>query len=155
MGCQRTPRAGLGSNRRGAALSQRNLIEAAKRAAAVQAAQMARSGWIIGLGTGSTAYYALEELGRLMREDGLRIAGIPTSNATELHARAIGIPIKTSDLGGMDSLLSTAQMPKGVPVATVAINGAQNAGILAVQILAIKDEKLSKALEDYKEKLKT
>lgn len=50
----------------------------------------------------------------------------------------IGIPIKTSDLGGMDSLLSTVQMPSGIPVATVAINGAENAGILAAQILSIK-----------------
>lgn len=50
----------------------------------------------------------------------------------------IGIPIKTSDLGGMDSLLSTVQMPSGIPVATVAINGAENAGVLAAQILSVK-----------------
>ena len=56
-------------------MSQGNVTEAAKRAAGVQAAQMARSGWIIGLGTGSTAYYAVQELGRLIREDGLQIAG--------------------------------------------------------------------------------
>ena len=58
---------------------------------------MARSGWVIGLGTGSTAYYAIGELGRLMREEGLQIAGIPTSHAAELLARANGIPIKTLD----------------------------------------------------------
>ncbi len=65
----------------------------------------------------------------------------------------IGIPIKTSDLGGMDSLLSTVQMPSGIPVATVAINGAQNAAILAVQILALKDEDLAKKLYDYKKEM--
>ena len=56
---------------------------------------MARSGWVIGLGTGSTAYYAVEELGRLIREDGLQITGVPTSHAAEIQARANGIPIKT------------------------------------------------------------
>ena len=52
----------------------------------------------------------------------------------------IGIPMKTSDLGGVDSLYSIVQMPSGVPVATVAINGGQNAGILAAQILATSDD---------------
>ena len=56
---------------------------------------MARSGWVIGLGTGSTAYYAVEELGRLIREDGLQITGVTTSHAAEIQARANGIPIKT------------------------------------------------------------
>ena len=78
-------------------MSHMNAIEAAKQAAGVRAAQMARSGWVIGLGTGSTAYYAVQELGRLIREDGLKISGIPTSHAAELLARAIGIPIKTLD----------------------------------------------------------
>jgi 5-(carboxyamino)imidazole ribonucleotide mutase len=55
----------------------------------------------------------------------------------------IGIPCKSSNLEGMDALLSTVQMPKGIPVATVAINGAYNAGILALQILGISDEKIS------------
>ena len=66
----------------------------------------------------------------------------------------IGVPIETKALGGMDSLYSTVQMPPGVPVATVAINGAQNAAILAVQILATGDLGLVKKLEDYKEDLK-
>ncbi len=65
----------------------------------------------------------------------------------------IGVPILTKTLGGADSLYSTAQMPPGVPVATVAINGAQNAGILAVQILATADESLQKKLKDYKKSL--
>jgi 5-(carboxyamino)imidazole ribonucleotide mutase len=66
----------------------------------------------------------------------------------------IAVPMKTSDLGGLDSLLSMVQMPKGVPVATVAINGAQNAGILAAQIVAIKDPAVKKKLLQFKEKLK-
>lgn len=65
----------------------------------------------------------------------------------------IGIPIKASVLDGMDALLSTVQMPKGVPVATVAIDGADNAAILAVQILAVSDETLSAKLIDMKNKM--
>ena len=62
----------------------------------------------------------------------------------------IGVPIKTSMMGGLDSLLSMVQMPKGVPVACVAVDGAENAAILAAQILAVEDESLSDTLEDYK-----
>lgn len=62
----------------------------------------------------------------------------------------IGVPIKTSMMGGLDSLLSMVQMPKGVPVACVAVDGAENAAILAAQILAIGDESLSDTLEDFK-----
>ena len=65
----------------------------------------------------------------------------------------IGIPMKTGDLGGMDSLLSTVQMPKGVPVATVAIGGAENAAILAAQILACSDNGLRAALKEYRKKM--
>ncbi len=65
----------------------------------------------------------------------------------------IGVPMKTSDLGGMDSLLSMVQMPKGVPVACVAINGAQNAAILATQILAQGDDAYKAVLKTYKESL--
>jgi len=64
----------------------------------------------------------------------------------------IGVPIN-SKLQGLDSLLSTLQMPKGVPVATVAIDSAANAAILAVQCLALSDARLAKALVDYKAKL--
>ncbi len=62
----------------------------------------------------------------------------------------IGVPIKTSLMGGLDSLLSMVQMPKGVPVACVAVDGAENAAILAAQILAIGDESLADTLEDFK-----
>ncbi|MHB8258833.1 MAG: 5-(carboxyamino)imidazole ribonucleotide mutase [Bacteroidia bacterium] len=68
----------------------------------------------------------------------------------------IGVPINSSNsLNGLDSLLSIVQMPSGVPVATVAINGAQNAGILAAQILATSDKALLKKIENYKQELKT
>jgi len=62
----------------------------------------------------------------------------------------IGVPIYSKTLEGMDALLATVQMPKGVPVATVAIDGAENAAILAVQILALQDETLAQKLVDYK-----
>ena len=58
----------------------------------------------------------------------------------------IGIPIKSSTLDGLDALLSTVQMPSGIPVATVAIDGAQNAALLAAQIIAVSDEALSQKL---------
>ena len=61
--------------------------------------------------------------------------------------------MKTSSLGGLDSLYSIVQMPRGIPVATVAINGAANAGLLAVQILALQDETLQRALLEYREKM--
>lgn len=66
----------------------------------------------------------------------------------------IGVPVKGSSLDGLDSLLSIVQMPKGVPVATVAINNAQNAGLLAVQILSVKYKELRDKFREYKEKLK-
>ena len=62
----------------------------------------------------------------------------------------IAVPMKTSDLGGLDSLLSMVQMPSGVPVATVAINGAKNAAILAVQILGTGDEEPRVKIEKFK-----
>ena len=62
----------------------------------------------------------------------------------------IGIPMKSSTLDGLDSLLSVVQMPKGVPVATVAIDGAENAAILAVQMLAAADPALRQAIKDFK-----
>ena len=65
----------------------------------------------------------------------------------------IGVPTKSKYLKGLDSLFSTVQMPPGVPVATVGINAAQNAGLLAVQILAINNKNLEKKIIAYKEKL--
>jgi 5-(carboxyamino)imidazole ribonucleotide mutase len=78
------------------------------------------------------------------------LAGVLAGNTV---LPVIGIPMKTSDLGGMDSLLSVVQMPKGVPVATVAIGGAQNAALLAVQILATADADLREAFRAYKKQM--
>ena len=66
----------------------------------------------------------------------------------------IGVPVRTSSLDGMDSLLSIVQMPGGVPVATVAINGAKNAGILASQIIGSSDSSLRKKIASYKDKIR-
>ena len=78
------------------------------------------------------------------------LGGVIASSTT---LPVIGVPIQTSALGGMDSLLSTVQMPGGIPVATVAIGkaGAKNAAILAVQMLALSDEALAKKLEAFKQ----
>ena len=65
----------------------------------------------------------------------------------------IGVPIKTSMMGGLDSLLSMVQMPSGAPVATVAVNGAANAAILAVQMLALADPALQQALATYNQEM--
>jgi 5-(carboxyamino)imidazole ribonucleotide mutase len=65
----------------------------------------------------------------------------------------IGLPIKSSTMDGLDSLLSMVQMPKGIPVATVAIDGAENAALLAVQILAVKYPELRARMKDYKVKM--
>ncbi|MDR0817817.1 MAG: 5-(carboxyamino)imidazole ribonucleotide mutase [Clostridiales Family XIII bacterium] len=62
----------------------------------------------------------------------------------------IGLPVKSSTLDGLDSLLSVVQMPKGIPVATVAIDGAENAGLLAVQILSLKYDELRERMKEYK-----
>lgn len=65
----------------------------------------------------------------------------------------IGIPIKSSELDGMDALLAIVQMPPGVPVATVAINGADNAALLAIQILSVKYEELRVKFKEYKKQM--
>lgn len=73
------------------------------------------------------------------------LAGALAANTT---LPVIGIPVKASVLDGMDALLSTVQMPAGIPVATVAIDGAANAALLAIQILAVSDEDLARKLDD-------
>lgn len=73
--------------------------------------------------------------------------------ASRFSLPVIGVPLESGVLNGIDALLSTMQMPPGIPVATVAINGAKNAGILAVQILATSDEALKQKLVEYKNKL--
>lgn len=83
-----------------------------------------------------------------------KAAHLPGMCAALFSMPVIGIPMKTSDLGGVDSLYSIVQMPSGIPVATVAINGGLNAGILAAKILATSDEKLLEKLEAYSEEMK-
>jgi 5-(carboxyamino)imidazole ribonucleotide mutase len=80
-------------------------------------------------------------------------AHLPGVIAAMTPVPVIGVPIDAS-LSGMDALLAIAQMPPGIPVATVAINGAMNAGILAVQMLAVGDEGLKAKMADFKESLK-
>lgn len=72
--------------------------------------------------------------------------------AAHFGGPVIGVPVESKALKGLDSLLSTVQMPPGVPVATVGINAAKNAGLLAVKILAASDESLSQKLNDYMKK---
>lgn len=83
-----------------------------------------------------------------------KAAHLPGMCAAIFPLPVIGIPMKTSDLGGVDSLYSIVQMPSGIPVATVAINGGANAGILAAKILAVSDKNLRKKLKEYSEHLK-
>ena len=77
------------------------------------------------------------------------LAGAIAANTT---LPVIGIPVKSSTLDGMDALLSTVQMPAGIPVATVAIDGAANAALLAAQIIAVEDADLAKTLTDARKK---
>lgn len=80
-------------------------------------------------------------------------AHLPGVTAAFTILPVIGIPIQSKSMNGLDSLLSIVQMPSGVPVATVAINGAKNAGLLALQILALTDKNLVKKLSEYKKSL--
>jgi len=80
-------------------------------------------------------------------------AHLPGVIAALTPVPVIGIPIKSAALNGMDSLLSIVQMPSGIPVATVSINGAKNAGILAAQILSVKYPDLRAKIKDFKESL--
>lgn len=80
-------------------------------------------------------------------------AHLPGMVASLTDLPVIGVPIETKILKGMDSLLSIVQMPGGVPVATVAIGGAKNAGILAAKIIALKDEKVANKIKEYRENM--
>ena len=83
-----------------------------------------------------------------------KAAHLPGMCAALFPMPVIGIPMKTSDLGGVDSLYSIVQMPSGIPVATVAINGGTNAGILAAKILSTSDEALLGRLKEYLAQMK-
>jgi len=79
-------------------------------------------------------------------------AHLPGMVASLTTLPVIGVPVKSRALNGLDSLLSIVQMPAGVPVATVAIDGAKNAALIAISILALHDEKLAIALENFRKK---
>lgn len=101
------------------------------------------------------------EYAKSARKRGLKIiiagaggsAHLPGMTASLTSLPVIGVPIKSKNLDGMDSLLSIVQMPPGIPVATVAINGAKNAAILAAEILATFDNLVAKKLVHYKQTL--
>ena len=103
------------------------------------------------------------EWAKSAEEKGIRViiagagkaAHLPGMCAALFPMPVVGIPMKTSDLGGVDSLYSIVQMPSGIPVATVAINGGANAGILAAKILATSDAELLAKLKNYSEEMKT
>ena len=105
---------------------------------------------------------AVEAFARTAKERGLRViiagagmaAALPGVIAASTTLPVIGVPIKGM-LDGLDAMLSIIQMPPGIPVATVGVNGAQNAAILAVEMLALSDEKLAERLAAYKTGLKT
>jgi 5-(carboxyamino)imidazole ribonucleotide mutase len=105
---------------------------------------------------GAMAEYARSAAGRGLR---VIIAGaggaahLPGMLAANTPLPVIGVPVPTGSLNGLDALLSIVQMPRGVPVATVAIGAGANAGLLAVQILAVADADLAAELLDYKEEL--
>jgi 5-(carboxyamino)imidazole ribonucleotide mutase len=82
-------------------------------------------------------------------------AHLPGMIAAFTHLPVIGVPVKSSNMSGLDSLYSIVQMPPGVPVATVAINGARNAGILAAQIIGISNEEVAKSVIAFKESMNT
>ena len=83
-----------------------------------------------------------------------KAAHLPGMCAAIFPMQVIGVPMKTSDLGGVDSLYSIVQMPSGIPVATVAIGGGQNAGILAAKILAVSDPAILERVKKYAQSLK-
>lgn len=79
-------------------------------------------------------------------------AHLPGMTAANTILPVIGVPVKSSNLSGLDSLLSIVQMPYGIPVSTMAINGSKNAALTAISILALSDEELSNKLEGFREK---
>jgi len=101
------------------------------------------------------------EYSRTAEEKGLKViiaaaggaAHLPGVTAANTLLPVIGVPIKVKSFEGMDSLLSIVQMPSGIPVATVAVDGAKNAAILAVEILAVSDKDIRNKLKDYRARM--
>ena len=105
---------------------------------------------------------AVEEFARTAKDRGIKViiagagmaAALPGVIAAETPLPVIGVPIKGSTLEGLDATLAILQMPPGIPVATVAINGAQNAAVLALQIMAVGNPDLQQKVLNYKQGLK-
>lgn len=105
----------------------------------------------------------LYDYAKTAQERGLKViiagaggaAHLPGMTAAMTTLPVIGVPVQTKALGGVDSLYSIVQMPPGIPVATVAINGALNAGLLAAKIIAAYDEELGKKISDYANELES
>lgn len=103
----------------------------------------------------------LHEYGTSARDRGLKViiagaggaAHLPGMLASVTSVPVIGVPVQLSTLDGLDSLLSIVQMPAGIPVATVSINGAKNAGLLAARILGVADEAVADRIEKYAKEL--
>jgi 5-(carboxyamino)imidazole ribonucleotide mutase len=104
---------------------------------------------------------AMAEYAKTARNRGIKViiagaggaAHLPGMTAAYTTLPVIGVPVKSSTLSGIDSLYSIVQMPKGVPVATVAIGNGANAGLLALQILSITDPQLASALDGYRNRM--
>lgn len=104
----------------------------------------------------------MQKFAKNAKKDGLQIiiagaggaAHLPGMIAAFTALPVIGVPINTTNLKGLDSLLSIAQMPKGIPVATVAIDNSENAALLAISILALRSKKLSDKLDAYRLEMK-
>ena len=88
------------------------------------------------------------------RERGLSVIIAGAGKAAHLPGMCAALPMKTSDLGGVDSLYSIVQMPSGIPCATVAINGGKNAGILAAKMLAVGDKALEEKLQAFQKEMR-
>lgn len=107
--------------------------------------------------------FEMVEYGRTAAGRGIRVivagaggaAHLPGMLASTTRLPVIGVPVPTGSLQGMDALLSIVQMPRGIPVATMAIGGAENAALLAVRILALSDARLATALETHRAALVT
>ncbi len=105
--------------------------------------------------------YEAEKFAKEAEENGIGVIVAAAGKAAHLGGvlaafttlPVIGLPIKSSTMDGLDSLLSMVQMPPGIPVATVAVDGAENAGILAVQMLALSDTDLKNKLKDFKKNM--
>ncbi len=102
------------------------------------------------------------EFSRMAKERGVEVIICAAGKAAHLGGviaasttlPVIGLPVKTDMMGGLDSLLSIVQMPSGIPVGTVGVNGGENAGLLALQILGIKYPDIAEKLADYKAKMR-